>query len=123
MVVELLGPSLEDLFEYCERLFSLKTVLLLADQLLVRLEDLHMREFVHRDIKPENFLAGTGKNGNTIYMTDFGVMNGFEKTRDDADESVPRHPQLIGTTRYASVRGHEGRGAYAQLSCGQKKLH
>lgn len=107
MVMELLGPSLEDLFSFCSRRFSLKTVLLLADQMISRIEYIHMRELIHRDIKPDNFLMGLGKKGNVVYIIDFGLA---KKYVINSRTHIPyrENKNLTGTARYASINTHNG---------------
>ena len=73
MAIELLGPSLEDLFVYCGRKLSLKTVLIIAEQLISRIETFHEMTYIHRDLKPENILIGMEENAQTIYLIDFGL--------------------------------------------------
>ncbi|KAI1451821.1 kinase-like domain-containing protein [Annulohypoxylon moriforme] len=101
MAFELLGPSLENLFNYCGRKFSFKTVLLSADQLISRFQYIHSKGYIHRDVKPDNLLMGVGTQGNTVYMTDIGLAKEIEHL-DRRTYSV------VGTLRYASINAHLG---------------
>lgn len=106
LVMDLLGPSLEDLFSASGRKFSLKTVLMLIDQMITRIEFLHSRGYIHRDIKPDNFLIGTAKKKSTVYLIDFGLSKRY--VRDGKHIEFIENKKLTGTARYASVNTHIG---------------
>ena len=108
MVMELLGPSLEDMFEYCKRKFTVKTVLMIADQLVQWMEYMHNKYFLHRDIKPDNFLTGLSKKQHIIYAIDFGLAKRYRDPRTGDHIKYRDGKSLTGTARYASVNTHLG---------------
>ncbi|EGD91532.2 uncharacterized protein TERG_07751 [Trichophyton rubrum CBS 118892] len=67
------GPTLEALLGWCES-FSVKTVLLLADQLIGLLELIHSQSLFHLGIRPSAFALGTGKASNQITLTGAGEI-------------------------------------------------
>ncbi|RNF06184.1 casein kinase I [Trypanosoma rangeli] len=108
LVMELCGPSLDDLFNYCGRRFSVKTVCMLADQMLQRIQFLHEKGFVHQDMKPENFVFGNGKKGHVLHLIDFGLSKVYWNRRTQAHIPFCEGKPLTGTARYCSTWTHRG---------------
>lgn len=108
MVMDLLGPSIEDLFLLCDRKFSLKTVLMLLFQMVERLEVLHAKGIVHRDQKPDNYCVGRGSKKFTIYLIDFGLSKFYVDIKGNHVEYTKRHKKGAGTMRYLAIPTHCG---------------
>lgn len=108
MVMDLLDQSLEDKFKLCMRRFTLKTTLMIADQIISRIEYVHTNNLIHRDIKPDNFMTGNNKSQNLIYIIDFGLAKKFRDPMTKQHIPYKENRSLTGTARYASVNAHMG---------------
>ena len=108
LIMDLLGPSLEDLFNYCKRKFTLLTTIMIIEQMISRIEFIHSRNFIHRDVKPDNFLIGRHSKKNQIYAIDFGLAKRYRDPRTGLHIAYRDGKNLTGTARYASVNTHLG---------------
>ena len=106
LVMELLGKSLQERFKKNGK-FSIRTILLLGEQLVEILKNVHSRGVIHRDIKPENIILGRGQNYRNIYLIDYGISKRFMKSTG-GHIILTNYKPFIGTIRYASESAHQG---------------
>ena len=107
LIMELLGRSLEDLFISCSKHFSLKTITMLADQMITLIQRVHEKNFIHRDITPGNFLVDLGKNASKLFLIDFGYSKTFWDTRLNRHRPNRGSKNLVGTPDYASMNAQK----------------
>ena len=108
LVMDLLGPSIEELFDYCRRQFDLKSVYMIIEQMIQRLEYMHAMQYLHRDIKPENFVMGLGRRAHHVYVIDLGLAKRFWDPKQQKHIPFISGKQLTGTARYVSLATHLG---------------
>ena len=106
--MELLGKSLEDIFQSQQKKFTLKTVAMIGIQMLDRLEFIHGKNIIHRDIKPDNFVLGLDNKSHIIYILDFGLSKKFRSSRTHQHIKFSVNKKLTGTARYASINALKG---------------
>jgi serine/threonine protein kinase len=105
MVMELLGKSLEDRVQECKGKLTVQSTVLVAEQIIRRIEYLHHKGFIHRDIKPENFMFGVKDKVHVVYLIDFGLSKRYFDSRHNP---MRTKLSLTGTARYASINAHKG---------------
>ena len=109
LIMELLGKSLEDIFENIlkKKKMTLRCVCNLGIQMIEILEFIHKKNVIHRDIKPDNFLMSNGDN-KYLYILDFGLAKKFRESNNSKHFPLTKGKKLTGTARYASVNALNG---------------
>jgi len=108
LVFQLLGRSLEDMFNLCGRKFSLKTTCILGIQMVERLRYVQEKCHLHRDIKPDNFVMGAAKDENKVFVIDFGLAKKYKSQTKNTHIPFKTGKNMTGTARYCSIGTHEG---------------
>jgi len=106
LVMQLLGKSLEDIFNIRKK-FSFKTGAMLAYQMLTVLEYIHERHVIHRDIKPNNFVLGYDELNAYLYLVDFGLAKKYRSSKTLKQYPYNKKRRLTGTARFASIHAME----------------
>jgi serine/threonine protein kinase len=106
VVMDRLGADLETLFERCNHKFSMRTILLIAHQMLCRVQTLHEKGFIHRDLKPSNFMIGLDEP-EKIFLADMGLCKPFRDPDSQIHIPFSDKRKIFGTMRFMSRNMHK----------------
>lgn len=112
LVMDMLGPSLWDVWNSSGQAMSTEMVACIAVEAISILEKLHLKGFVHGDVKPENFLLGQpgSSDEKKLFLVDLGLASRWKDTSSGQHVDYDQRPDVFrGTVRYASVHAHLGR--------------
>jgi len=107
LVTEFLGQSLANRVQERGRL-SAQDTLLVAQQVLQRVEYLHSNGIVHRDITPRNFVFGLSHKVHHLYLTEFGSSKAYWDGRARRHVMQKTSDLPVGALPYMSVNAHHG---------------
>lgn len=114
MVMDMLGPSLWDVWNSSGQSMSSEMVACIAVESLSILEKMHSKGYVHGDVKPENFLLGqpSTPQEKKLFLVDLGLATKWRENTSGQHVEYDQRPDMFrGTVRYASVHAHLGRTA------------
>ncbi|GAB2276960.1 Casein kinase 1-like protein hd16 [Dionaea muscipula] len=114
MVMDILGPSLWDVWNSSGQSMSAEMVACIAVESLSILEKMHARGYVHGDVKPENFLLGqpSTQHEKKLFLVDLGLATKWRDSGNGQHVEYDQRPDMFrGTVRYASAHAHLGRTA------------
>ncbi|CAM6037073.1 unnamed protein product [Sphagnum compactum] len=112
MVMDMLGPSLWDVWNSSGQAMSTEMVACIAVEAISILEKMHSRGYVHGDVKPENFLLGQPGTSEEkkLFLVDLGLATRWRDGTTGQHVEYDQRPDVFrGTVRYASVHAHLGR--------------
>ena len=109
LIMELMGKSLEDLFESMPiKRMSVRCVCNIGYQMVEIIEYVHNKHIVHRDIKPDNFVMGKGNKSKYLFLLDFGLAKKYRSSSTLKHYPLIQKKHLTGTARYASINALNG---------------
>jgi len=108
LILPVYKETLKDLYDRLGK-FSLKTVIVIAIELIDILEQIHEQNIVHLDLKPENIMIGTSdKTGKQLCIIDYGLAQPYYDAQKKKHIPFTQTSTFTGSYSYASLNSHLG---------------